>query len=576
MNSQIKYAVSAAIALSAFAGQNAFAILPSAFDAAEQASNVLRFSGATATDGTTETIMLLSTGGVCTTGTASVFRGTNQRAVLCTGSGTGVAGLDVAYVKESTGGSENGSVAVSSAAPTNLNYLNPFAANFVCTGATGVGSLGSFDPNAVGGPVNNPNVILATSTVMQYDEYTNCSPTSSNNARAGISDVEARLLGIDGGAGVPLNQFQVGFGTPVSLNLYRALQIAQGIPSRTACDSIADGTTSRLAGGDVDGVGELDSQECVPSLDKKTIAQLFSGGIQSWARLTFNGTPLTSFPGVTAPVSNTVFICRRGNESGTQAGTQVYFLNQGCGSGDAFRVPTAGGGSAIAPIVYANGNNATVFAGQSSGDVRNCLDDRDDQNRWAVGVLSLDSTVTGTAALAAGGTARLGNIGGAGGDARDTLGAAGAEVFQREFRFIAINGVNPSLESMGNGGYDFYTENVCTSRGTLAGVEGAIYDRICGVSGISELSRVAATNETLDSQPWGDGGNLLPGNRAGLTNNTLPVSQATIQTNPVNGFVKSRIAAGNNCSTSQPVFPVTDVIPLPFPAGPVLPEDATI
>jgi hypothetical protein len=100
--------------------------------------------------------------------------------------------------------------------------------------------------------------------------YTNCSPTATFTAEAGISDVEAKLFGADGGQGTPLTQFQVVFGFPVTLNLYRSLQAAQGITATTACDGVADGTgsTSQLAGAttggtavpntNIDGVGELD------------------------------------------------------------------------------------------------------------------------------------------------------------------------------------------------------------------------------------------------------------------------------------------------------------------------------
>jgi hypothetical protein len=142
---------------------------------------------------------------------------------------------------------------------------------------------------------------------------------------------------------------------------------------------------------------------------------------------------------------------------------------------------------------------------------------------------------------------------------------------------VRVDGVLPSLEAVANGGYQFYTENVCTSRnGALAGVEAVIYDRICGVDGISSLTRIAAINEPLDNQPWGDGANLLipakPG--ATYTPNTLPVSQATMQTNPVGGWNKARVAAANNCSTSQPI--VAGPYPQPPLVGPVAPEDATL
>lgn len=577
MKSSVRYAVAAALLVSAVGTQSAFAALPAAFDATEQANNVLYFSGATATDGASEGVFITNS---CAAGTAHIFRGTNQRAVLCSSSqGLG----DVGYVKESTGGSENGSVAVTQGA--NLNFLNVFSGSFVCAGTDNVANTadaGSF----------NPALSINVPTGAGANEYTNCTPNAARPATAGISDVEAGLLGVVGAVPVTvLPQAQILFGTPVSLNLYRALQIAQGITARTECDGVIDGVfsdTGRLAitvanmpvgsardaEGEVDGPAELDTPACAPSLSKAQVASLYNGLITNWSELTVNGTSLTAAPGVTAPSSASVYICRRGDESGTQIGTRAYFLNQGCRGTSLFRAPTPGGGSATAPLVYANGNNALVHAGQSSGDVRNCLDDRDDQNRWAIGVLSTDSTVTGTAALGAGGNAPVGNIGGAGGNAIDALGVAGAEVHQREFRFVKIDGYNPSLEVAANGGYDFFTENVCTRANSLSGNQATLFGNLCGATGMNACTTIRGANESLDNQPWGDGGTMCLPTVAGNTPHTAPVSQLNMETSPVNGFAKNPGGGLNNCNAP---LAVTNSIPLPTPTtAPVGAEDATL
>src|SRR5262245_373843 len=134
-NFPMKPLAGAVIALCAAYGQQALAVTPADFTGSELTDNVLRFSGATATDGTTENIMLLATGGVCDSSASAgpsndparikVFRAGSSaaasgahRAVTCRGNTAEgfAANTDIAYMKESAAGSENGSVAVAQAA----------------------------------------------------------------------------------------------------------------------------------------------------------------------------------------------------------------------------------------------------------------------------------------------------------------------------------------------------------------------------------------------------------------------------------------------------------------------------
>jgi PBP superfamily domain len=551
MKSSLRFAIAAALGTGALWSGSAMAVLPSTVPA----ENILYFSGATATDQQMEDLARLSAaGGLCTAGTIDIFRGSNQRVTLCTGRGTGLAG-NIGIAKESLGGSGNGIQPVAINDP--LVWLDVKAAGFACGGTDNniaTNDAGTF--NLAAG-INVPAVLAATATLVAANQYTNCTPnTAPRLSMAGISDVEAGLFGFTGS----INQRPLGqilFGVPVSLNLYRALQVAQGITATAACDTPA----------------EQDTDSCVPSLTKGQIAAIYSGNIVSWDQLFVNGVALSTAAGVAAPADANVYICRRGNTSGTQVFTRSYALNQGCGGGDAFR-------AADSPACEADGCTFPtsgaipadfVYANFSSGNVRDCLDQRDDDNRWAIGVLSTENTVN--------------DIGGTGGDARDALGTGGAESHTREFRFVGINGFNPSLEVAANGGYDMVSENVCTVNTARLGVNPggtlrtALFNRMCGdvasgtPAGLSDLNLVRAINESFDNQPHGDGGNMAKTDFVSYLVNTGPVSQSEMEANPVNAYTRSAGGSVNNCSPYQSIGD-TDVSAARL-RGPVLPGDVT-
>jgi hypothetical protein len=603
MNKSINRAVAIALAMGgAIASQNALAVLPGAFSASDITDNVLYFSGATATDTQVENLLRVVGSPVCTGGNIHIFRGNDpsqgtHRAILC----TGPAG-NTALIKESTKGSANGSVGVSSAAPVVNNFIDVFNGAMVCNGADN--NAATDDPGEFNTPGANAARVMSTTGGLQAtDEYLNCNNSITTHVlEAGISDVEAGLLGTNGGNAVATGQSQIVFGVPVSLNLYRALQNAQGILARPECDGVNDGTTARLQNGeasagvgkdDVDGSNattgrntERDTPACVPSLPASVIAGLYKGEISSWDEIKFNGNPLSSYA-LSAPTNTNVHICRRGSTSGSQIATQVYFLNQGCKSQDSFKapgpLPAATCGDPLDGKTYAS-NTCAVFAGAGTGDVLSCLDDRDDQKRWALGVASTENVVTTTVTLTNNGgiVDTIGNLGGDGNDASELFAgsvATPAEAYSRELRFIAVDGFSPSLDAVANGGYNFYAENVCYLRNAGVGaVSGAarlaIYSEICGPTGISAETKVRALNEGFDSQPWGDGGNLAIPGKAGTTNtpNAGLASLLALEGNAVSGWTKSISGTVNNCTASEPF--TNDVQGTP-PAGRVLPEGAT-
>src|SRR5439155_620557 len=131
--------------------------------------------------------------------------------------------------------------------------------------------------------------------------------------------------------------------------------------------------------------------------------------------------------------TSNIFVCRRGNSSGTQTGFGIQYLHQGCG--------TAGIGSPGLGFVAATTGTCTaagcgwdgvsfladrVFAGTGSQDVINCMNFHSNAGHYAIGVLTTEFAPND---------------------------AAGAS-----YRHVKVNGVAPSLENMQMGTWDFFTE----------------------------------------------------------------------------------------------------------------------
>src|SRR5262249_42667912 len=156
----------------------------------------------------------------------------------------------------------------------------------------------------------------------------------------------------------------------VSRNFYAALQNAEGLG---ACNDAATTT-----------------EACLPSLTKSQIRGLLSAKI----------TP-ADLVGVAAQGSAQPFrICRRANTSGTQQSFEYYFSGQGCSTSGALTftfAPTPPNPSNGQPCLDVGCTFATaqigtggVFQGTGSGDVESCLDNADDNNVYAIGILSTD------------------------------------------------------------------------------------------------------------------------------------------------------------------------------------------
>jgi len=285
--------------------------------------------------------------------------------------------------------------------------------------------------------------------------------------------------------------------------LYRALQVGQGITAKAECDTAL----------------EQDTTACVPSLTRSQIRGLYSGRIVNWTRLRdINGNALPSAPGVTAPASNVVHMCRRVGSSGTQASFETYWLAQRCESGSpAFALPNDGSSITDTTWIPANVANGTRNAGVSSGNVRTCLNTYNTANRWGVGVLSTEVT-----------NAQM--VG---------------------FRMVAVDGAAPSLEHVANGDYDFFTEN--TLNRVADGFPGALLatdPRRIAIEYIeTNLGLPAIISEInlgFAGRPWGDGGTLAIA--GGFAQNPTPATKAAMASNPVNTVSRSTGGTTNNCN----------------------------
>ena len=158
------------------------------------------------------------------------------------------------------------------------------------------------------------------------------------------------------------------FGVPVTENLYRALQIAQGLDSTK------------------------DDEVNMPSLSTAQVNALITGNIKKWDQLLVNGIPLTQIAGVTPPtpdlfgtnpVGPLVHYCRRVPGSGTQAQMNAVFANTPCSTGVQKPARQADTNPVFGPIVQEN---------SGSGDLTVCLQDKFASGKWAIGVQSLEKS----------------------------------------------------------------------------------------------------------------------------------------------------------------------------------------
>jgi len=249
----------------------------------------------------------------------------------------------------------------------------------------------------------------------------------------------------------------VTYGIPVTLNLRNALQAAEG--KTVGSDNIAD----------------------MPSLSKAQIASIMTGSVSSWNRFKVRD-PATntavgldmlsalSINGIPTPATPKINICRRAPGSGTQAQFNAQFLGAGCGS-----VAYANAVSDNTP--WSAVTNAASFSGPvgvptvmvhdniKASDVDNCLSSMQNSNIWAVGIQSLE----------------YGNA---------------------NYRFIAIDGVSPTIKNVGLTRYWDWAANTIQWRGSeISGDKLTILNRVSDE--ISKPTSIASLNSGFNPRITG-------------------------------------------------------------------------
>ncbi|AXS80135.1 hypothetical protein [Dechloromonas sp. HYN0024] len=268
-----------------------------------------------------------------------------------------------------------------------------------------------------------------------------------------------------------------GFGVIVNGNLYDALitkNIADGLLPATC----ASATASTLVVGTGNGA-------CQPSVRSADYASFVTSGGQ------FNSSDAF---GVAA---NDITLCRRDDLSGTQAASNIFFLNNVCGlEGHLGAIPVVTNADSNAPTY-----NVVDAANVSTGKAEVCV--------WS-------GSATGTSAMTGYG---IGVVSLGEKDAVDTA-------LTKPFYFVKLDGVSPNYKANGaydslhranllNGSYKFATEMAAyvkstTSLTTGAGkVARAIADDIAkaNLSNLTGIAYLAGTADATKTARYTKGGN---------------------------------------------------------------------
>ncbi len=558
-------------------------VRPAALSGAQiPAANRFYMSGSTALDNVIKDLLTLAPGannGACANGTMDVYydgtsytaSSTHGYAVTCTlakvmtdGTHTVAIGQNVAFFKDGAGGSFEGTKP--EADQTTRTYLNiDVAGGLPAACAAGV----AFDTNNTpsGTPYFPREMTSANAT-----EHASCTATTTVIPVAGFSDVNADMFTANNGYPglTPLNLGEIGklsaqplfqqqFGFAVSLNLYRVLQSTQG--KTVGSDAAID----------------------IPSVSKAALSAIAAGNFTDWSQiLNPAGTVAitdASFigPNQTAPVAiapnvvTQLYLCRRGDQSGTEASANSYLLNNQCGAGN---VPGSSTPQSLAvgntPVANCSGVTGgvsdengckwqavnlpdTIFPGNGTGDVDACLNAHDLNNAYAIGWLSGDRKYDDPMSAA---NAKFG-FGGSG-DTSNAAPPAGTSTAHR-WRYIAIDGKKPNLESVASGIYDFAEDNVLYWNTAVVNANANSAAFIGFLK--SDLATIAIIGELETVQTHGTTGPILdPLNAGAAVPNTLPLSVA-INTNPVSSWSKAGGGGVQDCGA--PVLETAPVLDKP-------------
>lgn len=457
-------------------------------------ATVVRLSGASAQDLGLRNVLRR----LCLPGTMTQYNISNQNAYVCKPNTSQVSGINgnLVVYKTSVGGSGTGVGPVASA--QNLEFLD-IPTMFA-------GNMAAFCPNA---PIVTPATAAVAPDTIGLPEFrrVNCAanaPRSNGVADAGLSDTEPALLGATATQIAALNSRgtnQLVFGIPVTLTMYRGLQLAQGL-------------------------GQDDTAANVPSLSRAQIANIFTGAIVDASQLTDPaGNPLPAQP---------LVVSRRVSTSGSQSITEVFFLNGRC-------TPTAQAFSAgdaeyrTDADAFAGCRDAVLtdpFHARNSGttQVWQCLKGADVSGRWGIGNISTETVPSLTAS-------------------------------DGQFRYIKVDGYAPTILNAALGKYLFVAEQSMQWLNSFTEVSAGARFRVANYVRTNLGNPVVIQSVNGDfNQLFGQAG--LLGVPDGVTNfpPAAPLTEAAMIATPVNTWSKSFSGALSNCQAptivnAQQTFP---------------------
>ena len=504
------------------------ALAAQAAGAAPTSDNTLFISGATAVDRTLFEAILDQTNGVCdstnaitvysngTTVSDSAPKSYGNFLVHCTARDTATFGAatEIGIAKTSQG-SEYGIDPVAEGATSltvNGATVNVNSMTTTCVSSKTVG-------------------VSAANTRLGYTFFYGCSTATGVAPQAGVSDVEPALFGAsgtikahltnNGAATVPFTMF-------VSKNFYRALQTAQSLTGSCATDTALTQTDA-----------------CTPSLSMVQVRAILAGYVSTVTGL-YNGSTA-----LTAPVGgNSLLVCRRANTSGSQKAVERLFFNQNCKATPAVtfvKDDTVVNGSSQACLdVGCTWSNTTptgaggvaenfIFQGTGTGDVESCMN-------WAAGTFT-GGGADGASVAAGQGIYAVG-VASADRTPDDTDTTAG-----KQYRYIKIDGVLPSVENVMSQKWAHTVENVVLTPTATSGNYAAYTTGLRSSIATAVLNqlRVPANLAKSHNTTYATG-------RIGLTTRPSslqsPAASDSASVRPLAPFIRaaSKSAPVNNCN----------------------------
>jgi hypothetical protein len=441
---------------------------------------------------------------------------------------------------------DNGSGSDQNAYLCEMNTLNPTLAPL----AAGVKKNLLVYKRSLGGSAQGVSPIITNSaiTFLKVDNAANCiAPvvsgglstisctfTDGNPALSqlktpdfGVSDVDPiQFQGVNTPAGfLPVTAADIAklniksaaaqtFGVVVTTKLREALQQAQ-FPATSVCNPTNAGHTAAVR----------ETAACMPSLDSAQIASIFTGKLSAWSQLKI-GAAGDLFASATAPgikpTSARLHVCSRTNGSGTKAQFGVKFLGYPC-TGSVGTAPKADTGTLAEAIAQTQ-----VHQLGSGGQLTECMTELDS------GVNTVGTAFNNTYGF------------------RWAIGIQGTENnanLSSAYRFIKVDGVEPTLANVANGKYKDWVELTYQTNKlhVFDANESAIINEFVKQSGNPTVMGV--TNNPAALHSWG-----LSGFLAVPTAFTAPVNGVVAPASPVNPLSHAVSAAIPTNACRAPVL----------------------